>query len=192
MWATKKLNHNVPFGADGLKYCFGENGRNDLINTTSWIITDAGKDCTSITPTVTITSNTKIIENNQTTYPISGTCTDSAGDVTITIGTISKVVACNGGNFSDTVDVSALPDGNVTINASQTWGTQTGNAPQITVEKDTTKPTIEGTNTETFVVGSAEATSFDPLSDITATDDGDDITNRLNCSVNPNYDASLV
>lgn len=61
---------------------------------------------------------------------------------------------CNGGTFSDTVDVSTLADGNVTIDASQTWRTQlevikkiknqdefketVGNALQVTVIKDTT------------------------------------------------------
>lgn len=147
----------------------------------------------TIKPSVTLNPVPNIINTaNVSVYPISGTCTDGAGDVPVAVGTVSKIIACNGGNFSDTVDVSGVSDGNVTIDASQSWGTKVGNAPQVSVQKDASKPTIAGTQSVTLTVGSADAINYDVKTGITAQDGSTDLTNALNCSVNPNYDANVV
>jgi len=47
MLASQTLQSNVPFGADGLNYCWGANARQSLIDTYGWIITDGGIDCST-------------------------------------------------------------------------------------------------------------------------------------------------
>jgi len=46
-WSSQTLQSNVPFGADGLNYCWGANARQSLIDTYGWIITDGGIDCST-------------------------------------------------------------------------------------------------------------------------------------------------
>jgi surface protein len=42
-WSSQALQSNVPFGADGLKYCSSEAARQILIDTYGWTITDGGR-----------------------------------------------------------------------------------------------------------------------------------------------------
>ena len=44
-WSTLSLQSNLFFGAFGLDYCTGEDGRNILINTFNWSISDGVLDC---------------------------------------------------------------------------------------------------------------------------------------------------
>ena len=46
-WSSQTLQSNVPFGANGINYCWGENARQSLIDTYGWIITDDGLDCST-------------------------------------------------------------------------------------------------------------------------------------------------
>ncbi|MEW4925009.1 BspA family leucine-rich repeat surface protein [Algibacter sp. 2305UL17-15] len=50
-WASlPTLQPNVNFDGGPSNYCNGESGRNTLINTHGWTITDGGLDCSSLTP----------------------------------------------------------------------------------------------------------------------------------------------
>jgi hypothetical protein len=46
-WSSQTLQPNVPFGANGINYCWGENARQSVIDTYGWIITDDGLDCST-------------------------------------------------------------------------------------------------------------------------------------------------
>ena len=88
-------------------------------------------------PVVAIETPAVINAGNAATYPVSGTCTTSAGAVTLTVGATTVTVPCTGGTFTATVDASGELDGTVVITASQTnpigTGTDTQNATKDTV-----------------------------------------------------------
>lgn len=79
-------------------------------------------------PTVSVNAPA-ITAANQSSYSVSGTCSAEGQPVAVTIGsiTVTPSPVCTGGNWSTGgVNVSTLPDGNVTVTASQTVGGQTG------------------------------------------------------------------
>jgi hypothetical protein len=102
-------------------------------------------------PTVAIGSLPITNIANADSYPISGTCTDGDGDVTVTVSGASPAaqdVTCSGNSWSVTFDVSAVPDGigAITVTASQTDGAgNTGSDIQIT-DKDTIAPSLNITD----------------------------------------------
>ncbi|MCG8697189.1 MAG: BspA family leucine-rich repeat surface protein, partial [Bacteroidales bacterium] len=44
-WSAQDVYEDIDFGANGLKYCAGEEARSYLINEKNWIITDGGLNC---------------------------------------------------------------------------------------------------------------------------------------------------
>jgi cysteine-rich repeat protein len=80
-----------------------------------------------------------IVPANQALYPVAGGCFASAGLVTVSVGGAARTVACVGGRFTATLDVSGEPDGLRPVVVSQGNGggvaTATGQAP-----KDATAP----------------------------------------------------
>lgn len=91
-------------------------------------------------PTVTLDTPGPINGANASAYPVSGTCTASAGTVTLSIGSVNASAPCPAGTFSTTVIVVAVPDApSVTIVAAQTNPSGTGNDTRSTV-KDTVAP----------------------------------------------------
>ena len=96
-------------------------------------------------PTVTVAPLTPISASNQATYgPISGTCSALGQPVTVTVGTLSAPpTSClPGGTWSiGPMNVSSLPDGPVTVTASQTNGSGTGSGSASTL-KDATPPAV--------------------------------------------------
>jgi hypothetical protein len=103
-------------------------------------------------PNVLLNTPSDISGSNAEQYVVTGACTSNAGDVTVSVGLISRVVQCAGGMFSATIDVRAIPDGNmVTVRAAQTTAAGTGSDTR-TVRKDATAPmntTITGPTTGT-------------------------------------------
>ena len=74
----------------------------------------------SVPAAPTVNTLPAITPNNQTAYPVSGTCV-TGNLINITIGTITKSVTCTNGTYSLTVDVSSLPDNsNVPVTVNQT------------------------------------------------------------------------
>ncbi len=89
------------------------------------------------TPVVTVSAPAVINSANAAAYPVSGTCTNFAGTVSVSVGVVSGPTACVAGAFSTTLNVSALVDGiNITVGASQTDAVGTGSDSKTT-RKDT-------------------------------------------------------
>ncbi|OFC70464.1 choice-of-anchor L domain-containing protein [Alteromonas confluentis] len=135
-------------------------------------------------PVVTIDSPGWSNIQNQTSYPVSGTCTSGDGDVEVTVtdGTPeTQTVACNAGAWSATVDSQNITDGNdtVIINASQTDAVgNTGVATQAEGDKDTVAPQVAISNVPAVIADGSpftidltftEAVSGFTLSDIQVT-----------------------
>jgi hypothetical protein len=91
-------------------------------------------------PNVLLNTPADIFSGNAAAYVVSGACTSTAGNVTVTVGTVSTMVPCAGGTFSATLDVRALADATmVVVRASQTTAAGTGSDVR-TVKKDATAP----------------------------------------------------
>ncbi len=96
-------------------------------------------------PVVTVLPLTPISASNQAAYgPISGTCNQIGQPVTVTVGSISapSPICQPGGTWSlASINVSSLPDGPVTVTASQTNASGTGSGSASTL-KDATPPVV--------------------------------------------------
>lgn len=101
-------------------------------------------------PTVQLNTPGAINVANATAFPVSGTCTTSAGLVTVKVGSLPAATTnCTGGTFSRTENASSLTDSTViVITASQTNATGTGTDTRNTV-KDTVAPTTPAVTTPT-------------------------------------------
>ena len=85
------------------------------------------KDSAGVVPVVAIGLAPAITAANQSAYSVSGTCSANGAAVTVLIGSVPASAQCNAGIWTSAgVDVSGLPDGAVTVMASQTAGGQTG------------------------------------------------------------------
>jgi len=71
-WQAQAVRGNVKLGGGNSNYCVAEAKRNDLIATKSWIITDAGKDCTAYTVTVVDYTGVTDVDENTTTGTVLG------------------------------------------------------------------------------------------------------------------------
>lgn len=94
-----------------------DNNENDLINTlplpgdTSSISGASNIEIDGIIPTVTLTSTPDINFTNQSSYSVSGTCSEDGRVVTVSVGGIIDKPSCSGGSFTTAnLDVSPLSD----------------------------------------------------------------------------------
>ncbi len=91
-------------------------------------------------PTVSVTASA-ITLSNQTSYGVSGTCSAEGQPVTVSIGGIPASATCTGGNWSVSgVNVSGLPDGTITVTASQTVNNQVGQGSTTTNKSTVSNP----------------------------------------------------
>ena len=96
-----------------------------------------------VLPVVSITSDTPINSSNKTSYTLEGTCTEDDGDITINIAGQTSQTECQAeGIWSESLNLSSLTEGNISIQASQT--DEAGNKGTFTKNllKDTIAPTI--------------------------------------------------
>ncbi|WP_377615061.1 choice-of-anchor P family protein [Ottowia flava] len=121
--------------------------QSDAFTNTSSASRAVPKDTTP--PVVTVMAPATIDASNQANYTVSGTCTTGDGQVSVNIGSFATVAPCAGGNWTVTgANVGGLPQGAVTITASQTdaagnTGTGTGSTNKTTAGNgDTTPPTV--------------------------------------------------
>ena len=98
-----------------------------------------------ILPTVAITSAPDITAANETSYSVTGTCSEDTRTVTVNIDGLSYTPSCTSGTWTTgSVNVSSrLDNANLPITADHT-DVAGNNATQasITVNKDTTNPTV--------------------------------------------------
>ncbi|MCU0697327.1 MAG: Ig-like domain-containing protein [Myxococcaceae bacterium] len=91
-------------------------------------------------PTVTLDPPGPINGVNASSYAVSGQCTTTAGQVSITVGGVSGSATCTGGAFSTNVVVVSIADSaSVPVVAAQTNPSGTGNDTRSTT-KDTVAP----------------------------------------------------
>lgn len=98
-------------------------------------------------PVVTITTAADPINAaNQASYAIGGACSENSVPVNLLISSGGSSqnpgdAACSGGAWTATANTTTLPDGAVTINASQTTTDGTGTATKV-VTKNTATPAV--------------------------------------------------
>jgi large repetitive protein len=92
-------------------------------------------------PAVTLNMLMPVTSANASMYPVSGTCDSASGSVTVSVGMVSSMLPCTNGMFMGTIDVSSIPDGMITVTATQTNAVGTGTATQM-VSKDATAPNV--------------------------------------------------
>ncbi len=143
IWATQAIDvsglSDGPVSVTVSQTAGGETGTGGFITS---------KDSAGAKPSVAISSAPAITQANQTAYSVSGTCTADGSNVAVLIGSLSVSATCNGGIWATPpVDVSGLPDGPITVTASQTAGGQTGSGGFVT-SKDSAgaKPSVSITS----------------------------------------------
>ena len=160
----------LPFvGKDGKTYSFKITAYNgDGIGILSDCSTHITIDITA--PTVGIDALPNIDNSNKTMVPVSGTCSENGGTITIG-GAVLAGTICLSGVWSQSIDYSAIDDGTVLITADLTDAA--GNAAtQATgkLTKDTVNPTFTVTyNGNGNTSGSVPTDSTNPESEQTVT-----------------------
>ncbi|MGE8494367.1 beta strand repeat-containing protein [Comamonas sp.] len=130
IWATEPIN--VSGLADGQITVQASQDAGGQTGTVSLVIS---KDSAGAAPAVGVVSAPPITAANQSAYTVSGTCSVNGAAVAVQIGSVPASAQCNAGIWSSTaVDVSALPDGPVTVTVSQTLDTQTGTGSLVTTK----------------------------------------------------------
>ncbi len=105
-------------------------------------------------PVVTLNTLAVIAAANATAYPVTGTCSIGQGSVTVSVGTVIAMVACNMGTFTTSLDVSLLPDSpTVNVLVSQANVTGIGSANGTTSKDTTAAPPVIATPADGDVVG---------------------------------------
>ncbi|UXC18388.1 hypothetical protein [Comamonas squillarum] len=157
IWATAAID--VSGLADGPVSVSASQTVGGQIGSSGWT---TSKDAAGLVPAVAITSAPAITAANQSAYSVSGTCSADGAAVTVLIGSIPALAQCNAGIWASSgVDVSGLPDGAVTIMASQTAGAQTGSGSLVTTKDSagaspavaiTSAPAITAANQSAYTV----------------------------------------
>lgn len=87
---------------------------------------DSDREETPLPPEITFsaTQPTDVLNSNAASFPLSGACEPGEGDVTVSYGSGTSTVTCQAaGIWSATLDLSAQPDGTLTVTVSQGTGT---------------------------------------------------------------------
>ena len=109
-------------------------------------------------PVVAVVAAPQITAANQASYTVSGTCSANGEAVAVMVGSVPASALCGGGVWSASgINVSGLPDGSVTVTASQTVGGQTSSGSLVT-GKDATAPAVAITSAP--VINAANQSSY--------------------------------
>lgn len=115
-------------------------------------------------PVVRLDPPGTINAGNASSYAVSGSCQDSNGVVTITVGSVTGTTPCSANRFSRTLSVTTLADSaNIIVSAAQTNPAGTGTDSGLTL-KDTVAP-----STPTFTSPTAGAFINDGTPTLTGT-----------------------
>ncbi len=135
-------------------------------------------------PTATITASTTNPTNQDVTLTL------TANEPIQAPADWTEVPGSNGTQFTRVISANE----NVSVSITDTAGnTQTSPIVLNVTNIDKDKPTITGVTSHSFTVGSTEATGFDALSGITASDTADaHVQNNLNCTTTPAYNGNTT
>lgn len=99
---------------------------------------------TTSTPTVTINATGDINNSNETSFQVTGTCSENGRAVSVGIGALSFTPNCSGGTWSTGfVDVSSLSDGAVLLTADHdNAGAVSATQATLNINKDSGAPTV--------------------------------------------------
>ncbi|MGZ3769786.1 MAG: Ig-like domain-containing protein [Bdellovibrio sp.] len=94
-------------------------------------------------PTISLISASAYINlYNSMSFSISGTCSEFSRAVTVSVGIIPYTFFCINGIYNGDLDLSSLPDGSVTISASQSDLAENSTSVSLIKTKDTIVPGI--------------------------------------------------
>lgn len=97
----------------------------------------------TVNPSIAITSAPDIISTNESSYTVSGTCSEDTRNVVVNVGALSSTVTCSSPSWSATFDTSSLADAaSVTVTATHTDSALNSATVNDTVVKQTALPTV--------------------------------------------------
>ena len=110
-WSQLTLQDDVPFSAGGLRYCYGADARQSIIDNFNWAFSDGGENCNAFITTWK-TDNPGTSDDNQITIPTEGagysydvdwgdgnSDTDVTGDITHTYASAGTYTVAISGDF---------------------------------------------------------------------------------------------
>jgi Mg-chelatase subunit ChlD len=108
---------------------------------------NATSDKDSVAPVVTINTPPDATPLNEAAYPLSGTCSNGDGNVTVAISGATppgQAIACGSGIWNASFNVAAIPDGTTAIDITvlQTDAAGNSDSANATALKDATAPTV--------------------------------------------------
>gem|GEM_PF-2490722 len=143
---TWSASLNVTGVTDGASIAVTANHSDVSGNAATEASTSVLKDTSA--PTVAITSAPLINNANQSAYSVSGTCSENARSVAISVGGVTATPTCTALAWSTTLDVTAVTDGasiSITANHTDAAGNNATQA-STTVLKDTSAPNVAVTS----------------------------------------------
>ncbi len=122
-WSSRALQSNVPFGADGLRYCSGLDARQIFIDTYGWSITDAGFDCSTATGGLSTTMgyNTTASGNFSTAMGYNTTASDYGSLVIGQFNLSGSTVTSNATVFNTANTAFVIGNGSDSSNKSDAF-----------------------------------------------------------------------
>ncbi|MUH73642.1 choice-of-anchor L domain-containing protein [Psychrosphaera haliotis] len=145
---TWSATFNITSITDGTDAIEANATQTDAVGNVGTAAQQAG-DKDAALPVVTTNTPPTATQANQASYPVSGTCMTADGNVTVGISGAaapsSKSVACSGGTWSTTFDVSPIANSSnaVSVTASQTDAfSNTGSAAVQQANKDSVAPVV--------------------------------------------------
>lgn len=166
---------NVTAVADGASVSVTANHTDAAGNPATQASTTVVKDTTN--PTVAITSYPTINNNNDSSYTVSGTCSENTRQVSVSVGGVTATPTCSALAWSATVDVSAVADNNsipVTADHTDAAGNSATQATRSVI-KDTAIPTVAITSSA--VINNSNKAAY-PVSG-TCSESGQNVTVKV-------------
>ncbi|RYZ93260.1 MAG: hypothetical protein EOP06_01545, partial [Proteobacteria bacterium] len=128
---------------------FDLSGLAEGTHTVTAALSDASGNPTNISQNLTIDVTPPVLTasipayvnlSNQASLAVSGTCSESSIPVTVSSGASSASIGCSANTFSGTIDLSARPEGSLSVTFSQTDASGNVGSVTKTTIKDATAP----------------------------------------------------
>jgi hypothetical protein len=96
----------------------------------------------TLIPTLTLSGTGQINQTNQSSYTLSGSCSENGRSISITLDSVSTTATCTSGAFSKTFSVAGAVDGTLPLSLVLTDAVGNSITRSTTVIKDTVVPTL--------------------------------------------------